>query len=93
MIRETITFSFDDEAQQRRFHAHLKGEDIAAARLAASVARDVLADMATFPNDTDGRAAIVCNMVPPGFTAAALRDAVRHYLRQYALERGIDHKH
>ena len=26
MIRETITFNFEDEAQQRRFHARLNSE-------------------------------------------------------------------
>ena len=26
MIKETITFTFDNEAQQRRFHARLKGQ-------------------------------------------------------------------
>ncbi len=31
MIRETVTFKFEDEAQQQRFHERLRGEDFAEA--------------------------------------------------------------
>ena len=49
----------------------------------------VLWDILSFPNAIDAKAAIVCNIVPPGFTPEAMRDAVRHYIRAYAELRGI----
>lgn len=39
MIRETITFNFDDEAQQTRFHDRLKARDDAWAAADREVAR------------------------------------------------------
>ena len=62
MIRESITFSFEDEAQRARFHARLKGDDFAEARTVVATktftARDVLtflfAECAKWEEDVDG---------------------------------------